>query len=403
MARRLVSFGTEGTIFGGAARPEAQAAPSSAAPVSSLPPPLLAIEGVRKSGRAGAPHPLAWLDLGVARGEVVTLLGPAGAGKSTALDLVAGFLAPDAGRILIGGEKQARVPVWRRDIGLVAGEPDLFPAMTALENAAFPLEARGVARAEREERAAAVLGQWGLPAEALGARPEALGPVLQIRVALARATVHRPAILLLDDPLRGLEGEAREALAADLRRLHGVLGLTILHATRDAALALSLSDRVAVLEGGRVLQTSTPQALYDTPADAAVAALTGPCNRLQGRVVGVEDGVCHLRLDCGPEAFGRPVGEGLAPGAPCVLAIRPERVAVASLSPEEMGEEAVPARLLESRFAGGHLRLRLALGEGGEVVAHRPPGLPLPGLGEEASIAWDLAAARIYPVQADPA
>jgi len=392
MARQLVSFGTEGTVFGGAAGAEPRPAPPAAAP-----PRALSLEGLRKSGRGGAPHPLAWLELDLPRGEAVTLLGPAGAGKSVVLDLVAGFLVPDAGRVLIGGEKQARVPVWRRDIGLVAGAPDLLPGLSVLGNAAFPLEARGVARPEREARAADMLAQWGIPAERLDARPEALGPAEGVRVALARATVHRPAVLLLDDPLRALEGEAREALAADLRRLHAALGLTILHATRDAALALSLSDRVAVMEGGRVLQTGTPQALYDAPADTAVAALTGPCNRLPGRVVRLEDGLCHVRLDCGVEALGRPVGEGLVPEARCVLAIRPERVAVAPLSPEEMGEEAVPARLLESRFVGGHLRLRLALGEGGEVVAHRPPGLPLPAIGEEASIAWDLAAARIFP------
>ena len=396
MARRLVSFGTEGTIFGrGAPRP----APAAAGAIPGAFPPMLAVEGLRKSARAAGAQALASLDLQLAKGEFLTLLGPAGAGKSMVIDLVAGFLQPDAGRLLIGGERMTRQAPWRRNIGLVSGAPDLFPDMTVLGNAAFPLEARGVGRAERERRTAAMLGRWGVPAELGAAQPAWLSPARQMRVALARALVHGPALLLLDDPLRALEGEERDLLAGDLRRLRGELGLTVLHATRDAALAFDLSDRVAVLDGGRMRQLGTPQALYDNPADPVVAALTGPCNRLPGSVISIEDGACLVRLDCGLEAMGLPVAgpEGPpVPGGRCTLVIRPELVAVAPLSAEEMGEDAVPARLLEQRFAGDHLRLRLAIGEGGVLVAHRPPGLALPALGGEASIAWDLSAARVH-------
>ncbi|WP_338661436.1 ABC transporter ATP-binding protein [Pararoseomonas sp. SCSIO 73927] len=362
-------------------------------------PPLLVMEGVRKAGQAEGTQALAWLELQLARGEFLTLLGPAGAGKSVAIELVAGFLQPDAGRILLKGERLARLPPWRRDIGLVLDQPDLFPEMDVLANAAFPLEARGVGRAEREDRAAAMLERWGIPPALARLRPEALSPARQVRVALARATVHAPALLLLDDPLRALDGEEREVLAADLARLRRALGLTVLHAARDPVLASLLSDRIVVLEGGRARQTGTPRGLYENPADPVVAAITGPCNRLPGRVLSVEDGVCLVRLDCGLEATGLPVtgpeGSPL-PGANCTLVIRPEHVAVAPLPPEAMGEDAVAARLIEARFAGGEVRLRLSIGEGGELVAHRPPGLPLPELGEEASIAWDLAAARVH-------
>lgn len=393
MARRLVNFSTEGTIFSRESAPRPAQPPAPAIPAKI---PHLVLEGIRAEGTP----PLAGLDLQLAQGELLSLLGPAGAGKSAVIDIVAGFHQPEGGLLLLKGENQARLPVWKRDIGFVSTEPDLLPDLTVLANAALALEARGVAKPEREERAAAMLERWGIPPALAGAWPAALPPGRQMRVALARAVVHGPALLLLDDPLRGLEGEEREALAADLPRLAEELDLTVLHATQDATLALGLSDRVAVLAGGRLLQLGTPRDVYDSPADPAVAALTGPCNRLPGTVLAVEEDGCHVRLDCGPEAWGAavigPAGSPV-PGGRCVLVIRPEQLAVAPLPPEEMGEDAVPARLLEARFAGDHLRLRLAVGEGGVVIAHRPPGLVLPALGGQASLAWGVGAARIYP------
>jgi ABC-type Fe3+/spermidine/putrescine transport system ATPase subunit len=397
MLRQLVSFGTEGTVFAGIATPRPTPAAMPTRPAGA--PPLLVMEGVRKSGHGDGPQALAWMELEVARGDFLSLLGPAGAGKSVAIDLVAGFLQPDAGRLLLSGEKLERLPPHRRDIGLVSSTPDLFPDLTVLGNVTLPLEARGVARAEREDRASAMLDRWGVPPSLGGSRPSALPLARQMRVAFARALVHAPALLLLDDPLRALDGEDRTALAADLHRLHGELALTVLHATRDPALALTLSDRVAVLEGGRLRQTGAPRDLYEAPADPLVAALTGPCNRLAGTVVSIEEDTCHVRLDCGLEALGMPVtgpeGSPL-PGRRCTLVIRPEQVAVAPLSATEMGEDAVPARLLEAAFAGDHVRLRLSIGQGGELVAHRLPGLPMPAIGGEASVAWNLSAARIH-------
>ena len=389
MARRLLSFGTEGTVFSGeAARP----APLPATP-AVMAMPVLFLQGVR-----GAAPSTAGTDLAVQRGEIVTLLGPAGAGGGTLIEIVAGFVPATSGAVMMKGEPITRLPTWQRDIGFASAVPDLFPEMTVLANAAFPLEARGVARPEREERASAMLGRWDVPATLFPALPAALPPGMRLRVALARALAHDPALLLLDDPLAAVDGEERAALAHDLLRLRDELGLTVLHATGDSALALSLSDRVAVMEGGRVRQAGTPRELYESPVDPGVAALTGPCNRLPGRVLSLEDGASIVRLDCGLQAVGIPVRGAAAPtaGGRCTLVIRPERVAVAPVPPEEMGGDAVAARLLEARFAGDHLLLRLRIGEGGELICHRPLGMPLPEPGEEASIAWDLAAARVY-------
>ncbi|WP_052401763.1 ABC transporter ATP-binding protein [Muricoccus aerilatus] len=394
MARRVVSYGTEGTVFAGEA---ARATPLPATP-AVMAMPVLSLEGVRRPARGDAAPSAAGADLAVARGEIVTLLGAADAGGGALIEIVAGFAPAAGGQVMMKGEPVTRLPPWQRDIGLVSSQPDLFPDMTVLANAAFPLEARGVARPEREERASAMLGRWNVPATLFPALPASLPPGRRLRVALARALVHGPALLLLDDPLSAVDGEERAALAADLLRLRDELGLTVLHATGDSALALSFSDRVAVMEGGRVRQAGTPRELYEAPIDPAVAALTGPCNRLPGRVLSLESGGCLVRLDCGLQGVGTPVRGAAAPvaGGRCTLVIRPERVAVAPVPPEEMGGDAVAARLLEARFAGDHLRLRLLIGEGGELVCHRPLGLPLPEPGEEASIAWDLAAARVY-------
>ncbi|WP_376099079.1 TOBE domain-containing protein [Roseomonas sp. CCTCC AB2023176] len=200
--------------------------------------------------------------------------------------------------------------------------------------------------------------------------------------------------MLLDDPLGGLPDAAARAPA--LRRALRELGLTVLHATRDPAVAFALSDRVAVMEAGRVRQVGTPRALYDAPADAVVAALSGEANLLPGTVSSRDDDSCVLRLDGGLEAIGQPVGD-LAPGARAILLIRPEDVAVAALSAEEMGEDAVPAVLLDAAFAGAEARLRLRLEDGTEILARRPAHLPLPQPGGEAAVAWDAGTARVLP------
>jgi ABC-type Fe3+/spermidine/putrescine transport system ATPase subunit len=226
------------------------------------------------------------------------------------------------------------------------------------------------------------------------ARPAALSDEDALAVALARATIHGPGAVLLDDPLAGLPDAAGRA--ASLRRTLRAIGATVLHATRDPAVAFALSDRVAVMGMGRVRQVGTPRTLYDAPADASVAALSGDANLLPGTVASRDEESCVLRLDGGLEAVGRPVGE-LAEGARAILLIRPEDVAVAALSAEEMGEDAVPAVLLEATFAGAEARLRLRLENGTELLARRAAHLPLPEPGATAAVAWDAATARVLP------
>jgi putative spermidine/putrescine transport system ATP-binding protein len=340
--------------------------------------PLLRFERVSKSYPAPArgaaqPAALSALDLDVARGELLTLLGPSGSGKTTTLMLLAGFETPDAGRILLQGRDIARLPAHKRGIGVVFQSYALFPHMTVAENVAFPLEARGVPKAERAARVARALEMVRLP-EYGDRRPAQLSGGQQQRVALARAMVFEPPVVLLDEPLGALDKALREEMQHEIRTLHQRLGLTMLYVTHDQSEALTLSDRIAVLAGGRLRQVAAPRTLYDAPADAFVAGFVGENNRLGATVQAVSGGIGQLALDGGGAMPAR-LAEPLAAGDRALLMVRPERVTLGAAG-------GLPARLVEALFQGDHVRLRLGLPGGAELIAKRPVGegaLPEPG------------------------
>jgi len=353
--------------------------------------PLLRFERVSKSypSRKGAAAPAALeaLDLDVARGELLTLLGPSGSGKTTTLMLLAGFEVPDAGRILLEGRDIARLPAHKRGIGVVFQSYALFPHMTVAENVAFPLEARGVPKPERAARVTRALEMVRLPGYG-DRRPAQLSGGQQQRVALARAMVFEPPVVLLDEPLGALDKALREEMQHEIRGLHGRLGLTMLYVTHDQAEALTLSDRIAVLSGGRLRQVAPPRELYDEPADAFVAGFVGENNRLAATVLSVQDGVARLRLDAGAEVAARG-GDALAPGAAAIVMVRPERLAIGA-------DGALPARVAEALFQGDHIRLRLALPGGAELVAKAPVGSEIPSPGAEVRVGWAADEARAF-------
>jgi putative spermidine/putrescine transport system ATP-binding protein len=367
--------------------------------------PLLRFEGVTKRyaaparGAAASPAALDRLDLDVARGELLTLLGPSGSGKTTTLMLLAGFEVPDAGRILLEGRDIARLPPHRRGIGVVFQSYALFPHMSVAENVAFPLEARGLPRAERAQRVARALEMVRLP-ELAERRPAQLSGGQQQRVALARAMVFEPPVVLLDEPLGALDKALREEMQHEIRTLHRRLGLTMLYVTHDQSEALTLSDRIAVLAVGRLRQVATPRMLYDEPEDAFVAGFVGENNRLPATLVATGPEGATLRLDGGAAIGARLAGTaqpGAAqPGARCVVMVRPERVAI-SAAPAPAG--ALHARLAEALFQGDHIRLRLVLPDGAEVVARRPVGETLPVPGSEVALAWTPGDARAFRME----
>ncbi len=232
---------------------------------------LVRFEGVRKTYGGGGPAAVASLDLDIARGELLTLLGPSGSGKTTTLMMLAGFELPSAGRILLEGRDIARLPPHRRGIGVVFQSYALFPHMSVAENVGFPLSVRGVSRHDQGKRVAKALETVRL--QGFGdRRPAQLSGGQQQRVALARALVFEPPIVLLDEPLGALDKALREEMQLEIRHIHQRLGVTMMYVTHDQAEALTLSDRIAVFEGGRVRQLADPRRLYDRPADAFVAA-----------------------------------------------------------------------------------------------------------------------------------
>ncbi|MCG7364094.1 ABC transporter ATP-binding protein [Roseomonas sp. ACRSG] len=355
---------------------------------------LVRFEGVRKAYAAGS-YAVKQLDLEVMRGELLTLLGPSGSGKTTTLMMLAGFEQPSEGRIMLGGRDIARLPPHKRGIGVVFQSYALFPHMSVAENVAFPLEVRGVPKADRAARVARALSAVRL--DGFGERrPAQLSGGQQQRVALARAMVFEPPIVLLDEPLGALDKALREEMQFEIRDIHQRLGVTMMYVTHDQQEALTLSDRIAVFEGGLIRQLAPPRAIYDRPANAFVAGFVGENNRLPGRVLTRNADEARIALDCGPEVMARPADD-LAPGALCLVTIRPERVAVAGVAAAELGEGAMPAMVREAIFQGDHVRLKLALGDGGEILAKRPVGgTNLPEPGSVAAVAWEAGQALAF-------
>jgi iron(III) transport system ATP-binding protein len=240
--------------------------------LASATPPVISAHGLTLS--YGPTRILRGIDLSLPRGQTLALLGPSGCGKTTLLRLVAGLLAPTSGEIAIDGRRVAGdgvfLPPEKRGLGMVFQDYALWPHLTVAGNVAFPLEMAGVGRAERERRVAAALDRVGLGAMA-GRDPSALSGGQQQRVAIARAIVGEPRIVLFDEPLSNLDRELRETMVAELGALIRGLGLTAIYVTHDQSEALTLADRVAVMEAGRIAQLATPEDLVERPASAQVA------------------------------------------------------------------------------------------------------------------------------------
>ncbi|OZI38182.1 ABC transporter ATP-binding protein [Bordetella genomosp. 10] len=253
----------------------------------------LALTGIHK--RYGNAVALPEVDLTVARGEFCTLLGASGSGKTTLLKIIAGFESPDAGAVQIGGRDVTHMPISERNIGMVFQNYALFPHMSVFENVAFALRMRRLNADDIRRRVLEALDLVSLTA-LQDRKPGALSGGQQQRVALARALVFTPDILLMDEPLGALDKNLRQAIQLQLRRLHQDLGLTVVFVTHDQEEAMNLSDRIVILEQGRIVEAGTPETLYRRPASAFVAGFLGECNFLpgNGNVLGVRPE--HLRV-----------------------------------------------------------------------------------------------------------
>jgi len=301
------------------------------------------------------------LSLSVRRGEFFSILGPSGSGKTTTLRLIAGFEHPDQGDILIDGRSIVEDPPHLRPVNLVFQQYALFPHLTVSGNVAFGLEMQGVARAEIRARVGEALDMvqlagWGdrLPPQLSGGE--------QQRVALARALVNRPAVLLLDEPLGALDQQLRQEMQGELKAIQAQVGVTCICVTHHQEEALTMSDRVAVMDHGRVLQVGAPRDIYDAPVSLFVAEFIGLSNRLDGRIAAVEGTRCRIEAP-GLPAIQADAPVGIEPGSTVSLVVRPERLHLSQQAAVSGFDNVVPARVAKAVYNGHEMQYQLRVAE----------------------------------------
>ena len=296
------------------------------------------------------------LNLSMPKGEFLTMLGPSGSGKTTCLMMLAGFETATHGDIRLDGTAINNIPPHKRGIGMVFQNYALFPHMTVAENLSFPLEVRKVGKSEREEKIMRTLGMVQME-DFAGRRPAQLSGGQQQRIALARALVFEPELVLMDEPLGALDKQLRETLQFEITRLAHDLGITVVYVTHDQTEALTMSDRVAVFDDGRIQQLAPPDQLYEAPENSFVAQFIGENNTLDGVVKEIKGGVAMIQLDSGELIQAKPINVTKA-GERTRVSIRPERVEFDKSRMKE-GAFTLKAEVLEFIYMGDIFRTRL--------------------------------------------
>ena len=324
------------------------------------------------------------LNLEVRKGEFLSLLGPSGSGKTTILMMLAGFEGATSGDILLDGEKIDHLPPYRRGMGVVFQNYALFPHMSVAENVAFPLEMRGVPKSETRPRVKAALDRVQL-GHLADRRPDQLSGGQQQRVALTRALVYEPKVILMDEPLGALDKKLREEMQLEIRELHRRLGLTIIFVTHDQSEALTMSDRIAIFDAGKIAQIGTAGEVYDHPNNRFVAEFIGETNLLDGVVKGpaaveLANGTTIASLD-----------HGYAVGDRVSVSIRPERLRL-----DGSGENRLEATISDVVYQGDHLRLHLDAGAL-SLVARLERGAAERHAGETVTLSFAAADCSAFP------
>jgi putative spermidine/putrescine transport system ATP-binding protein len=329
------------------------------------------------------------VSLDIRPGQFVTLLGASGSGKTTLLRIIAGFLDATAGQIIVDDREISRVPVHKRHVGMVFQSYALFPHLNVEKNVVFPLARQGVPRQQRR----------ALVAEALAAvhltgfekrLPKQLSGGQQQRVALARAIVGRPRLLLMDEPLGALDRRLRETLQIEIRRLSRDLGLTVINVTHDQEEALTMSDRIALLEHGKLVQYGTPEHLYLEPANETAARFIGESNIMEGAVVQA-DGQQLLDVPAGRIVLPEPRG-GQAHPARSQVVVRPSAVSIhpaSAVAGEAAGHCAMPGVVAANIFAGDSRKVVVDGAHGGELIVRMDAAQPFAhGIGDSVVLTW---------------
>ena len=349
----------------------------------------------RCAKRYGAVQALAKTDLEVGAGEFVTLLGPSGSGKTTILNLIAGTVMPTSGRIHIAGQDVTNTPVEKRGLGMVFQNYALMPHMTVFENVAFPLRVRHMPETEIRRKVGEVLELVRLP-DLSGRKPRQLSGGQQQRVALARCIVYNPPLILMDEPLGALDRKLREQMQLEIRRLHAALGVTMIYVTHDQEEALTMSDRIVLLNHGHIEQAGTPDEIYFRPRNVFAAGFLGDSSMLDVTVAAAGS-PASVRL-----GDGCTIAVGLCDlpaGAKAKAILRPENVAL--LRDVDAGLEVViEGRLIDTILLGGIVRHHVKIG-GGTVIAQelnrrdRVPARP----GDRVRVGWNSGDMQVLAVR----
>lgn len=331
------------------------------------------------------------LSMSIARGEFITLLGPSGSGKTTSLMMLAGFEAPTSGEICLRGRSLQHIPPFKRNLGIVFQNYALFPNMTAAENIGFPLSVRKYSREDIRRRVEEALALVRL-SEFGGRQTHELSGGQQQRIALARALVFDPDLVLMDEPLGALDRQLRESMQIEIKHIQKKLGITVVYVTHDQSEALTMSDRIAVFNGGKLLQLATPQELYERPATAFVARFIGESNNLEGAVVAQQGEWCTVELLSGRRLRGIR-GDAGAVGTAAVVSVRPERIRWGTQA--AACENTLNAVVQELIYSGDHTRARLMVEGRDDFILRIPNSMVLPcSVGSRLQIGWDAADGR---------
>jgi spermidine/putrescine transport system ATP-binding protein len=343
------------------------------------------------------------LDLDIERGEFFTLLGPSGCGKTTTLRVIAGFEEPTEGVVRLDGEDVTGLPPFKRPTNTVFQSYALFPHMSVEDNVAFGLKRKKVGRDEIRQRVAEELERVGLAAEA-NRKPRQLSGGQQQRVALARALVNRPAVLLLDEPLGALDLKLRKNLQIQLKQIQREVGITFVYVTHDQEEALTMSDRIAVMNRGVIEQIDDPETVYERPTTTFVAGFIGVSNLMPGEVTSSNGSTAQLRLDAGVEV--RTEAAGAAVGERCHAVVRPEKLEIHPAGAAIDGGPSVEGRIESSVYLGTATQVVVRLADGTAMTVLVPNAdtearRRLPGPGDDVRLAW--SSENIHMVRAERA
>jgi spermidine/putrescine transport system ATP-binding protein len=352
--------------------------------------PRVRLDGI--THRFGSETVLENVSLDIAPEELLTLLGPSGCGKTTLLRIVAGFERPSEGRVLIDGEDVTGLPPNRRPTNLVFQRPTLFPHLDVFSNVAFGLQVAGVSRAQQRERVAEALTLVRLEGYEKRRSHELSGGQMQ-RIALARALVNRPAVLLLDEPLSALDLKIRLEMEVELRRVHRETGATFVYVTHDQREAMALSDRLVVIDQGRVEQVGAPTEVYSRPASVFTAQFVGNANVLPVEVLEAGDGDALLRLGTQTRRieYSDP-----APG-PAWLVLRPEAVRVSGAAANNGTGESLRGVVRDAAYRGTGFSYRIELSEFDAYVKAETRGAAGHEVDQPVSVDWDADACWLLP------